>query len=84
MSESWQTFRIEELDTIVFACPQCKTEITFKAGADILSRQERPCPGCNREMPDVGLLLSMYRQFYERARGKVVLRAKHENLLAEP
>jgi hypothetical protein len=76
MSETWHVFKLEELATITFECPECHTQLTFDAEADIINRQDRACPGCNKTLPDVGALLSLYRQFYEKGKSKVVLKAR--------
>jgi hypothetical protein len=76
MSETWQVFRLEELAAISFECPSCQTQITFGAEADIISGQERMCPGCNKAILEVGALLSMYRQLYQRGKTKIILKAK--------
>jgi NAD-dependent SIR2 family protein deacetylase len=76
MSEMWHVFRLEELSTITFECSECKTQITFDAEAEIIRQQTRMCPGCNKEIPDVGALLALYRQFYEKGKSKVILKAK--------
>ena len=76
MSEKWQTFKLEELAVISFECPNCKTQIVFRADADIVSQQDRMCPGCNREIPNVGSLLALYRRFYQEGKATVTLRVR--------
>lgn len=76
MSETWQVFRLEELDTISFECPNCKSVVTFHAEGEIVGQAQRMCPGCNKEIPDAGSLLSTYRQLYQRGKGSILLKAK--------
>jgi hypothetical protein len=76
MSETWHVFKLEELDTISFDCPNCKTQITFGAQGEIITQAQRMCPGCNKEVPDAGSLLSIYRQFFQQGKTKVTLKAK--------
>ncbi|MGO9255332.1 MAG: hypothetical protein ACLQU1_03380 [Bryobacteraceae bacterium] len=63
MSETWYVFKLEELDTISFECPNCKSVITFAAEGEIVGLPERMCPACNKLIPDAGGLLTIYRQF---------------------
>lgn len=78
MSETWQVYSLEELDTITFECPRCKTSVTFSVKEEIVtrSRAERMCAGCNNEIPDAGTLLNLYRTLYVNGKSKVLLRAK--------
>jgi hypothetical protein len=76
MSEKWQTFKLAELAVISFECPECHTQIVFNAEADIISRPEKMCPGCNKEIPNAGTLLSIYRKFYQEGKTSVTLRVR--------
>ncbi len=66
MSENWQVFKPEELDTISFMCPNCKTVMVFPASGEVAGRQ-RNCPGCNKEIPGAGELLRLYAAFHREA-----------------
>ncbi len=77
MSENWQVFKVSELNSIAFECPHCKTTIAFTADNEIICQQQRMCPGCNREVPGVGIVLDLYRRLQREAqRVPVVLRAR--------
>jgi hypothetical protein len=83
VSETWSVFRFEELDAIVFECPECRTESVFRTGGDPAGETERHCPGCNRRIPRAGEILRLYRQLYaaigsaiEHEKVTITLRAK--------
>ncbi|HLG97136.1 MAG TPA: hypothetical protein VKX49_12560 [Bryobacteraceae bacterium] len=76
MSETWQVFRLAELDSISFECPNCKTVVTFSGHGQIVTQAERNCPGCNKEIPGAGEILGLYWRFYQQGKDKVTLRAK--------
>ncbi|MEO8051012.1 MAG: hypothetical protein ABI833_11400 [Acidobacteriota bacterium] len=67
MSETWQVFRIEELDTISFECPTCHTDVSFKATNGIANQDDRLCPGCNKTIPDAGRILSAFHKFFQES-----------------
>lgn len=61
VSESWQVFKIDELDSIVFTCPECGTQSVFVMSGDPAGKTERHCPGCNKTIPRAGEILYLYR-----------------------
>lgn len=85
MSENWLVFKLEELDTIAFECPNCKTRVLFSAKGDGIGDLARTCPGCNKEIPGAGSLLNRYRNLYREGtsenglKTEVTLRARVMN-----
>lgn len=78
MSEKWQSFKLGELASISFECPNCKTQVVFGAEGEIISQPERMCSGCNKELPNVGTLLSLYRRFYQEGKSAVTLKVREQ------
>jgi len=68
MSEIQSVFAACELDTISFECPDCHTEVIFKADEGPDGGRSKCCPACNKEIPNAGHLLAQYRGFYTQAK----------------
>jgi predicted RNA-binding Zn-ribbon protein involved in translation (DUF1610 family) len=68
MSETQSVFPVYELDTISFECPECHTEVIFRADEGPDGGRPKHCPSCNREIPHAGHLLSQYRGFYTQSK----------------
>ena len=68
MSETQDIFSVSELDTISFECPECHTEVIFRADEGPDSGRSKSCPSCNKEIPNAGHLLAQYRGFYTQSK----------------
>jgi predicted RNA-binding Zn-ribbon protein involved in translation (DUF1610 family) len=67
MSETQDIFDVSELNTISFKCPDCRTEVIFRADEQPDGSLSKNCPACHKEIPNAGHVLALYRGFYTQA-----------------
>jgi hypothetical protein len=64
MSETYELFRLGELDTISFTCPACSTEILFKLNTPTTFGVPCSCPTCRVSYVEIGQILAKYRDLF--------------------
>jgi hypothetical protein len=67
LSERFDAFAVEELQTITCRCPKCGNLITFSMLTDEKYGLPKGCPTCNELLEALTAALKEYRQFYRTA-----------------